>query len=336
MNDWDAEAELAELPEREVVYRTAPDPEATEKVAQALRGAERPAIVAGAGVGRTGSFEGVVSLAERLGAGVWQDPIPAFSGFPQNHSLFMGHLAPAQRQLAEQLSGYDVVLVLGAPVFQYYPYVPGPVVQEGTRVVQITDDPEEAARAATGTSIVGDVALSIETLLNSLPESSGRETAAPDGREEPPEPEAAYPISVEYLMYTLAGVLPEGVTVVDESISSKSKLSRYVKVDVAGGYHTSAAGGLGFGMPASVGLKLAAPEKPVVCVIGDGSTMYSVQALWSAAQYGADVTFVVINNKGYSILKGFREALDAGEEVPGLELPGLDFVKIAEGLGLRC
>ena len=333
MNDWDAEMELAELPEREVVYRTAPDPEAMEKVAQALRGAERPAIVAGAGVGRTGSFEGVVALAERLGAGVWQDPIPTLSGFPQSHPLFMGHLAPAQRQLAGQLAGYDVVLVLGAPVFQYYPYVPGPVVEEGTRVVQITDDPEEAARAATGTSLVGDVARAIEVLLDALPESSGGGVLAPDNREEPPEPEASYPISVEYLMYALSGVLPEGVTVVDESISSKSKLSRYIKVDTAGGYHTSAAGGLGFGMPASVGLKLAAPEEPVVCVIGDGSTMYSVQALWSAAQYGADVTFVVINNKGYSILKGFREVLGAGDEVPGLELPGLDFVKIAEGLG---
>jgi benzoylformate decarboxylase len=82
-----------------------------------------------------------------------------------------------------------------------------------------------------------------------------------------------------------------------------------------------------------VGLKLAAPERPVVCVIGDGSVVYSMQALWSAARYGANVLVVVIDNKGYSILKGFRDAVGIGDTVPGLDVPGLDFVRVAEGFG---
>jgi benzoylformate decarboxylase len=87
-------------------------------------------------------------------------------------------------------------------------------------------------------------------------------------------------------------------------------------------------------MPGSVGFKLAVPDRPVVCLIGDGSSMYSVQALWSAARYGADVAFIVINNRGYSILKGFRDAIGAGDRVPGLDVEGIDFVGVARGLGV--
>ena len=142
-------------------------------------------------------------------------------------------------------------------------------------------------------------------------------------------------MSVEYVMHTLAGVLPEEAAVFDETASSMAKLHKYVRFNRPGGYHTSAAGGLGFCMPGSVGFKLAAPERPVVCVVGDGSSMYSIQALWSAARYGADVTFIVINNRGYSILKGFRDAIGAGDTVPGLDVEGIDFVGVARGLGVE-
>ena len=141
-------------------------------------------------------------------------------------------------------------------------------------------------------------------------------------------------MSVEYVMHTLAEVLPEEVAVFDETASSMAKLHRYVRFDRPGGYHTSAAGGLGFCMPGSVGFKLAVPERPVVCTIGDGSSMYSIQALWSAARYGVDVAFIVVNNRGYSILKGFRDAIGAGDNVPGLDVEGIDFVGVAKGLGV--
>jgi benzoylformate decarboxylase len=88
-------------------------------------------------------------------------------------------------------------------------------------------------------------------------------------------------------------------------------------------------------MPASVGYKLAMPERPVVCLIGDGSSMYSNQALWTAARYGVNVLFVVVDNSGYYILKGFRDALSLGKTVPGLDVPDLDVVKVAEGMGIR-
>ena len=330
MDDWDAEAVVP--PEREVSYGTVPDPEELARVAAALRGARDPAIVVGAGVDRAGALTDAVALAEKLRAPVWHDPVPALAGFPKDHALFRGNLAFGQRQVAEQLSGHDVVLILGAPVFLYYPYVPGPTVEEGTRVLQVTEDPDEAARAVVGESVVGDVGAAIRTLTEQLPEP---ERPMPSAPQRPPVPEAATPISVEYVMHTISEVLPEGTAIFDESISSKAKLHRYVRPNRSGGYHTSAAGGLGFAMPASVGFKLADPDRQVACIIGDGSSMYSIQALWSAAQYGADVAFMVVNNSGYSILKGFRDVLGAGEKVPGLEVPDIDIVSVARGFGVE-
>jgi benzoylformate decarboxylase len=171
--------------------------------------------------------------------------------------------------------------------------------------------------------------MAVRGLADLLPEA---DRPAPPAREVPPTPEATTPISVDYLMHVLSEVLPEATVVVDESTSSKPKLNKYVRLNDPLGYHTSAAGGLGFAMPASVGLKLALPERPVACVIGDGSSMYAFQALWSAARYGANVAFVVVNNSGYSILKGFRDEIGAGDAVPGLDVPGINFAGAAKSL----
>jgi benzoylformate decarboxylase len=331
MDDWEAETEPIEV--RPISCRTVAESGALEEVAQTLREAQNPVVVTGAGVDRSGAFYDVVPLAERLRAPVWQDPISPLAGFPQDHPLFRGHLAPAQKQLAEQLSGHDVVLVLGAPVFLYYPYVPGPTVEEGTRVLQITEDPEEAARAAVGSSVVGDVRAAILALIELLPET---DRPMPAAQEKPPVPEATDPISVEYVMHCLSKTLPEGTAIFDESISSQAKLHKYVRINHPGGYHLAVSGGLGFAMPGSVGFKLAVPERPVACVIGDGSSMYSIQALWTAARYGVNIAFVVINNRGYSILKGFRDAIGAGEKVPGLDVHGVDIVQIAKGFGVEA
>src|SRR5919107_1705022 len=294
MIDWDEEVEP--LPHREVFHESEPDPEGLEEFAEILQQAERPAIVAGAWVDRKGAFYDTVKLAERL-------------------------------------SGYDVVLVIGAPVFLYYPYVPGPVVEEGTKVLQITGDPDKATRAAICTSVVGNVDLAVRQLTGLLPEKADR--PAPPVREAPPTPEAATPIPPAYLMHTLAEVLPKDVAFFEESGSSRGTFHEHIRPNWPGGYYNAASGGLGFAMPASVGYKLARPERPVVCVIGDGSSMYSNQALWTAARYGANVLFVVVDNRGYYILKGFRDALGLGEAVPGLDVPDLNLVKVAEGMGVR-
>ena len=327
MDDW--EARSSHGAPREVSYRTGPDPTALRRVAQLLGSAERPAIVAGADHDRAGEGGELVRLAERLGAAVWAEPFAGEASFPQSHPLFQGHLAPAQRPLGEQLAPYDVVLVVGAPVFAYYPYVPGPTVAPGTQVVQLTADPAEAARALTGISVVGDVGLGLEALLGELPDA-GR--AGPPPPAPPERPRPADPMPVAWVLHELAERMPDGTILAEEAPSTKGDLHSQVRIRRAGTYHTTASGGLGYALPAAVGLKLARPDTPVVCVVGEGSAMYTPQALWTAARHGAAVCFLVLDNSHYGILKSFGELLET-KGVPGLDVPGLDVISLARGFG---
>lgn len=330
MDDWEARVPAHEV--RRVSYRSAPDPRELDRVVERLRGSRRPALVAGAGLGESEGWNAAVDLAERLGAEVWAAPEASRAGFPQDHALFRGHLEGAQAPLGEQLSGYDAVLVAGAPVFTYYPYVPGPIAGAETAVVQLTDDPAEAARSAAGESVVGDVALAVRYLAENLP-GPGPELPPAPVRPEVPDP--GVPLPVGYVLGELARILPEEAILVDESPSSQAEIYAHLPVTRPGGYYVAGSGGLGFGMPAAVGLQLASPERSVVCLVGDGSSLYAMQALWSAARCRASVTFVVMNNGQYTILKSFRDSLGAGG-VPGLDLPGLDLVRVAGGLGCEA
>jgi benzoylformate decarboxylase len=329
MNDWEAGAEPREA--REIDYRMAPNPEGLDKAARLLESSRRPAIVAGAGVDRAGAWYDTVTLAERLNAAVWTDPMHPRAGFPQDHHLFQGHLPLAQAPIADQLSEYDVVLVLGAPVFRYFPYEPGPPVKGGTRVIHVTDNPEEASRAATGTGVMGDVALAVRQLTERLPKEADR--PAPPPPEEIPAPEAKGSLPADYVLHTLSQHLPDQAIVVEETPSSRMLLHQHVRIKSPGGFYAAASGGLGFGTSAAIGLSMASPDRPVVCVVGDGSLMYALQALWSAARYGTAVAFVVMNNKQYKILRLISERDDVGEGMPGLDLPDLDIIGAARSLG---
>ena len=329
MNDWEAAAKPHQA--REIDYQMAPDPEGLDKSARLLESSRRPAIVAGAGVDRADAWYDAVSLAERLNAAVWTDPMHPRAGFPQDHHLFQGHLPLAQAPIADQLSEYDVVLVLGAPVFRYFPYEPGPPVKGGTQVIHVTDNPEEASRAATGTGVMGDVALAVRQLIERLPKKAER--PAPPPREEVPAPEAKDSLPADYVLHALSPHLPDRAIVVEETPSSRMLLHQHVRIKSPGGFYAAASGGLGFGTSAAIGLRMASPDRPVVCVVGDGSLMYALQALWSAARYGVAVVFVVMNNQQYKILRLLGERDDVGEGVPGLDLPNVDIVGAAKSLG---
>jgi benzoylformate decarboxylase len=329
MNDWEASAQPYEP--REIDYRMAPNPEGLDRAAKILESSRRPAIVAGAGIDRADAWYDTVALAEKLRAAVWADPMHSRAGFPQDHPFFQGVLAPAQATIADQLSGYDVVLVLGAPVFRYFQYLPGPPVKQGTQVIHVTDNPEEASRAATGTGIMGDVALAVRQLMERLPKEADR--PMPPSPAEVPAPDTGDSLPVDYVMYTLSRCLPDRAIIVEETPSSRMLLHKHIRVKQPGGFYSAASGGLGFGTSASVGLRLASPDRPVVCMVGEGSMMYALQALWSAARYQAAVVFVVVDNAQYKILKLIAERDDVGEGVPGLDLPGLDIVQAAKSLG---
>ncbi|MBE1488655.1 benzoylformate decarboxylase [Plantactinospora soyae] len=334
LDDWDEPA-TGTAAVRQVSTRVAPDPEVLARFVEILAQSRNPMLVIGSGIDRSGGWAEAVALAERVRAPVWQPPFADRIGFPQDHPQFQGLLPPAIGPLAEKLAGHDTVLVIGAPVFRYYPYVPGSqgYLPAGTRLLHITDDPSEAARAPVGDSLVGDVTLACAALAAQLP-ATDRPT--PPARPGTSTAESGLPLSPEALFGALADEWPAGGIVVPESPSNLSVLHRRLTITRPGSYFKMSSGGLGFGLPAAVGIALAqrdtGQQRPVIGVIGDGSFQYSPQALWTAAQQRLRVVFVVPVNQEYGVLKAFAE-LENAPGVPGLELPGIDIPGIARGYG---
>jgi benzoylformate decarboxylase len=152
------------------------------------------------------------------------------------------------------------------------------------------------------------------------------------GRVLPPAPRAADPIPVEYLLHTLASAMPDDAALVEEAPSHRLAMQKFMPMRGQDSFYTMASGGLGYSLPAAVGMALGRPGIRTVCLIGDGSAMYSIQALWTAAQRKLPLTVVVINNAGYGAMRSFSQVMQV-RNVPGLDLPGIDFVQIAQGLG---
>ncbi|HSC04967.1 MAG TPA: benzoylformate decarboxylase [Solirubrobacteraceae bacterium] len=325
-DDWDAAA--APASGGEVRAGAAPEAGDVDELASWLsRGPV--ALVIGAGADRDGAWGELVELAELLEAEVWAAPQSPRLGFPEDHFRYRGHLAPGYGSAAAQLGGVEVALVVGAPVFAFLPYEPSD--QPLPSIVQITDDPDEAARAPSVLSVIGDTRMIVSALLARIASS---ETAGSPGpaRPGPPSPPADTAITPAFLMATLAEVLPDDAVLVEESPSNRHDLRRHVRIRRPASFFASASGGLGFAMPAAVGVKLAEPERPVVCLVGDGSALYAPQALWSAVQLGTPVTFIVVNNARYAILESVA-AFGELEGVPCLELPGVDFLAAAASYG---
>jgi benzoylformate decarboxylase len=337
MDDWgvEADADLAAHATRRLVNgRAMPDPAALSQLAARLESAQRPALVAGPDIDAAGGWDSAVALAEQQRLPVWASPATGCSriGFPERHPLFAGILPPAIGPLSETLKGYDLVLVVGSSVFPYYPYLPGPLLPEGASLVAITCDPAEAARAPMGDAIVGDVALALQQLVELVGES---ERPSPEPRPEPGEPPPGEPMSGSEAMAALADVWPQDAIAVVEAPSSTLALRNRLRLSTPGSYYFGASGGLGFGISAAVGVQLAERDRPVVCVLGEGSAQYGITALWTAVTYRVPVTFLVLRNEEYMILKWFA-TLEQVSGAPGLELPGLDVAAVARGYGMEA
>jgi benzoylformate decarboxylase len=330
MDDWNKPG--SPVAARQVTQTVFPDPAALGEVVRATNASRKLAIITGAQIEEDHAGNDVVALAERLNADVFSEPIASRWTFPRSHRLFRGGLFPAQKPLADQLAEYDTVLVLGAPVFLYYAFVPGQTIAPGTKLFQITNSPQDASAALAGTSIVGNISAAVRTIAGQVKPVEGH-AAAPAIA---PEPAAEHPMTCAYLFRVLGKMLPRDAIISEECPSSKGDLDRYVKLDQPGSFYSVRTGILGFGMPAAVGLQLAHPRRRVVCPVGDGSAQYSIQALWTAVQQKAPVIFVVVNNRNYSALKGFRDFTQVGKNVPGIDIPGIDTVKIAQGYGMTA
>lgn len=323
---------------RDVSRHVRPEPELLARVAAALDSARAPAFVVGAAVDRDGAWDEAVQLAERHNARVYVAPMSGRCSFPEDHRLWAGFLPPMRERIVERLAGHDLVFALGAPAFTYHVEGRGPHLPDGAALVQLTDDPQVAAWAPTGSSVVGSIRLG---LLDLLERSRPPLRPAPARHPRPlrvlePAPDERLP--VDWVLQTLADVRPRGSVVVEEAPSARPVMHGHLPIFESETFYTMCSGGLGYSLPAAVGVALAKPQARVIALVGDGSAMYAVQALWSAVQLRLPLLVVILKNRRYAALHEFARIFGyrPGEPVPGTDLPDLDFVALAAGQGMQA
>jgi benzoylformate decarboxylase len=327
IDDWTQPAQPVQA--RSVSREIGPDPVALKTLATALAASKSPALVVGPGVDRAEAVDLMVRVAEKTRAAIWVSPFSARCSFPERHPQFAGFLHASPAQLSDALRGHDLVAVIGAPVFTFHVEGHAAIFDGATTIFQITDDPDAAAITPVGSSIIASMRPALAALLETLPETK---RAMPVSRTLPPAPHAGDPVPAELVLHTLATAMPDDAVLVEEAPSHRPAMQKFMPMRGQDSFYTMASGGLGHGLPAAVGIALGRPGVRTVCLIGDGSAMYSIQALWTAAQRKLPLTVVVLNNSGYGAMRSFSQVMQV-RNVPGLDLPGIDFVRIAEGMG---
>jgi benzoylformate decarboxylase len=355
----DDEAELDFGSPTRVDAATRPSDEAIDRLAARLLSAEKPVMIAGRELANHDIFEEAGELAALLGAAVYQEPVPYNARFPSDHPACMGDLTRNQKKVRETLQPYDLLLCLGADLLRMSPYSPVDPLPDEMPVVHITErDWELGKNYPTEFAIRADVKETLRALLPVLRARRSSEQAGKaeqrlselkscnwssqreKARREADAVASSNPIDPRFLMMSLVDALPDNAIVVEEALTSAPALASFLPMQDANSFYGLASGGLGFGVPGAIGVSLAQPGRPVVAAIGDGSAMYGIQALWTAAHLKLPITYVIINNRSYRIIK---ERLLAGRKsarfvAMDMKDPPIDFVSVAKGLGLtaRC
>lgn len=317
----------------------------------------RVGIVAGDAVAAAGAVPLVVELAEALGAPVHGAPLHGRGVFPPAHPLWQGMLNPAAAAIRATLERYDRVLLIGEQAFVVYPFTPGPAVPPDVELLHLSPDPGQLARTwPVRLGVAGHVRTSLAALLPLVVARADKgaaegalAAAAVDRRAEIERLETTArerygpaPMHPMAAAHALVRAMPAGTVVVDEAITTGGYVRGFHHWTEPGRYYFCTGGGLGWGMPAACGVALAQRDVPVLCVVGDGSAMYSPQALWTAAAQDLPVVFAVVNNRQYKILKGNLTAMGGSAARTGrlvgmdLDAPPVDFVALASSMGVEA
>jgi benzoylformate decarboxylase len=334
------------------------DHAAIEAAAALMAKSDRPIIIAGDAVALSGAYTELAALAEALGAPVYDETVPSRVNFPASHPLYAGPLTRLAAAVHETLSAHDLVVSIGADVFTLS--VPGKMepLPAGMPVVHLDTDPWELGKNyPADVAILGEPKATLPELTQAARramEEAGQARAKARGsrvratlaeslgrlRGDAEALASRSPIHALALMHAIADALPDDAVVVDETISSGAGLRRLLRSNDPQSFFGMRGGGIGWGLPAAIGVKLALPHRPVVALVGDGSAMYTVQALWTAAHEKLGVVFVILNNSSYRILKqrtNAMQALAAQTDIyVGMDLtdPRIDYVSVARGMGL--
>jgi benzoylformate decarboxylase len=355
-----ADADIDLMAPTRVAPRMRGDKAAVEAAAALLAGAQRPLIMAGDAVAQSRAHAELVELAELIGAPVYTEFVPNTASFPSSHPLFRGQVVRLAPEVRKVLSQYDVLFSVGADLFTLS--LPSDVdpMPPGIKLVHLDVDPWELGKNyPPEVAILGDPKATLPDITSAARErmSSGARGAARErldvarkaiaGEREALKAKAralagATPIQPLALLNAIGETLPKDAVVIEEALSSSPGIRQLIRSDDPQSYFGLRGGGIGWGLPATMGVKLALPDRPVVGLIGDGSAMYTVQGLWTAAHYKIDCVFVILNNTSYRILKqrlhNMRGLAEQADSYVGMELtdPKIDFVALARSLGIKA
>ena len=355
-----ADADIDLLAPTRIAPRLRGDRDAVEAAAKILASAESPLIMAGDAVAQSRAHAELVELAELLGAPVYTEFVPNTASFPSSHPLFRGsmvRLAPEVRKILDQ---HDVLFSVGADLFTLsLPSPIDPMPRDITLIHLDVDAWELGKNYAPAVAILADpkgtlpdITAAVRERMTSGARARARERLAATSKAIAAEREAlkakaralagATPVQPLALLHGIAETLPEDAIVVEEAISSAPGIRQLIRSNDPQSYFGLRGGGIGWGLPATMGVKVALPERPVVGLIGDGSAMYTCQGLWTAAHYQIDAVFVILNNTSYRILKqrlhAMRGLAEQADSYVGMELidPKIDFVGLARSLGIKA
>jgi benzoylformate decarboxylase len=271
-----------------------------------------------------------VALAERHDMPVWVAPFSSRCGFPEDHRLFAGFLPAFRETIVNALTGHDLIIVLGGPLSLYHAEGFGPHLPQGSELIAIGDNVAHATWAPTGDAIVANVRSAVERLLESP--ASPRPVGKKVNSCRPTL--SSRPFSDAYLFQQIARLRPSDSIIVEEAPSSRDALQKHLPMLQPDSFFTCASGGLGHGLLAAVGVALGQPSRKTIAILGDGSSMYAIQGLWSAAQLNVSLSIVIVNNGRYQALETFGRLFGIQQPV-GTNLPHLDFCGLAGSQGLE-
>ncbi len=337
--------------------RVRPSQAAIRALAERICAARRPVIVAGDEVVKSDAFAAAAAFAEAVGAPVFQQSIAYGAHFQSEHPLFMGALTRQQPTTRKQLEPYDLLIALGTDPVRMSVYSPVSPMPDGLAVVQIgLVDWDIGKNFPVELAVKADAAETLEALTPAVIERGGAAHAALAGRRrseiaagnwstrrlklaaEIRSRAAARPIDPDWLTLSIVEALPADAILVDEALTSGRYTNALYAYRHRHAYHALASGGIGWGLPAAVGVALAHPGRRVAAYVGDGSAMYSIQALWTAAHHKLPITFVIPNNGGYRIIKQRLKAFHGSEHFVGMDFrdPRVDYAGLARSMGVTA
>ena len=332
-----------------------PDAGALAEAAAMLSVARSPTIVAGDDIARAGAGDALLALAEKLGAPIYVEGLRAQAVAPNRHPLMRGGLPLENAAIASALSAHDCVLMLGGPFFEEVWFTPGSPLPVGAKVIQVE---ESAGQLAKNNTLTLGIVAGMKPALAELAAAVTPDAAAAKARAEAlaaqkeQEREAQQsrvaraaarrPMAMSVMMDALAQALPDDAIFMEETITASLDFARSINIAGTGHYFAGRGGGIGQGLAGAIGVAVGNPGKRTICVSGDGSAMYSIQALWTAAHHNLPITFVILSNREYRVLKHnidvyrgkFDVHLNRGYTHMDLEGPDLGFPDLAKGMGV--